>query len=152
MCDAKVQNVWAIKVILRCFELVSRLRVNFFKTKIGGLGLGVILLKEFSNILNCKHMKIPFLYLGMPIGGNPRNNQFWQPMVDKVRSRLSSWKGKLISMPGRACLIKSVITSQSLYFLSFSKVPKSVSNKLIRIQRNFFWRWGSEASKIPWVR
>jgi len=76
MCDAKVQNIGVIKAILRSFELVSELRVNFFKTKIGGLGLYAILLKDFSNILNCKHMKIPFVYLGMPIGGNPKNKHF----------------------------------------------------------------------------
>ena len=152
ICDAKVQNAWAIKTILRSFELASGLRVNFSKTRIGGLGLDAILLKDFSSILNYQHMKIPFVYLGIPIGGNPRNNQFWQPMIDKVRNRLSSWKGKLLSMAGRVCLIKSVLSALPLYYLSFFKAPKSVCKELIKIQRNFLWGWGSEDRKIAWVR
>jgi len=39
MYDTKVQNARVIKAILRSFEMVSRLRVNFFKTKIKGLGV-----------------------------------------------------------------------------------------------------------------
>jgi len=131
---------------------VSGLKVNFSKTKVGGIGLNAILIKDFTRILNCNHMKIPFVYLGLPIGENPRRKIFWQPMVDKVRSRLSSWKGKLISMAGRACLIKSVLSALPLYYLSFFKLPKSVCNELIKIQRNFLWGWGSVDRKIAWVR
>jgi len=137
MCEANIQNAWVIKTILRSFELASRLRVNFFKTKIGGVGMEATLVKDFSNILNFKHMKIPFMYLGMLIGGNPTKNQFWKLMVNKVRSRLSSWKGKLISMARQVYLIKSVIFALPLYYISFFKMPTSVIKELIKIQRNF---------------
>ena len=70
---------------------------------------------EISSTLNYKHMKIPFVYLGMPIGGNPRLKQFWQPMIEKVNNRLSRWKGKLLSMVGRVYLIKSVLSALPLY-------------------------------------
>jgi len=152
LCEAKSQNARVLKAILRSFELASGLRVNFSKTKVGGLGLDESMLNVFSTTLNCKHMKIPFVYLGMPIGGNPRSTQFWQPMIEKVSTRLSIWKGKLISMAGRLCLIKSVLSALPLYYLSFFKMPKGVSNKLLRIQRNFLWGWGSEAKKIAWVK
>ena len=76
LCEANAQNAQILKAILRCFELVSGLRVNFSKTKVGGLGLDATMINEFSSTLNCKHMKIPFEYLGMQIGGNPRLKQF----------------------------------------------------------------------------
>jgi len=148
MCNAKVDNAWVIKEILRSFELASGLRVNFSKTKIRGLGMDATLLTNFSNVLNCKHMKIPFVYLSMPIGGNPRNMQFWQPIVDKIRSRLTSWKGKLISMAERVCLIKLLISALPLYYLSFFKIPRSVIQELVRLQRNFLCGWGYEVRKI----
>jgi len=46
MCDPEVDNAWVIKVILRSFDLASRLRVNFSKTKIGGFGMDATLLTE----------------------------------------------------------------------------------------------------------
>ena len=137
--------------LLRYFELESGVRVNFFKTKMGRVGLETRLLKQFFNILNCKYMKISFMYLEMPIGGNSRRSQFWQPVINKVRNRLSSWKGKLIFVVGRVCLIKSVISALLLYYMSFFKMLKSVKKELIKIQRNFLWGWGSEARKIAWV-
>jgi len=75
----------------------------------------------------------------MPIGGNPRLKQFWQPMIENVSRRLANWKGKLINMAGRVCLIKYVLSVLPLYYLSFYKIPKYVSNKLLKMQRNFLW-------------
>jgi len=39
LCEANVQNIRSIKAILRWFELSSGLRVNFFKSKIGAIGV-----------------------------------------------------------------------------------------------------------------
>jgi len=55
-------------------------------------------------------------------------------------------------MAGRVCLIKFVLSALSLYYLSFYKMPKYVSNKLLKMQRNFLWGWSSETKKIAWVK
>jgi len=84
-------------------------------------------------------MGLPFKYLGMPIGGNPRKRVFWNPVVENIRSRLSRWKGGLLSMAGRICLIKSVISTLSLFYFSFFRAPVSVCNQIRRIQAQFLW-------------
>jgi len=61
-------------------------------------------------------MKIPFKYLGIIIGGNPRRVSFWDHVIDRIKHRLLKWKGRLLSMAGRVCLIKFVITSLLLYY------------------------------------
>jgi len=38
-CEANNKSVFNIKAILLCFELAFGLRVNFFKSKIGGTGI-----------------------------------------------------------------------------------------------------------------
>jgi len=50
--------------------------------------------------MNCKIGQIPLVYLGIPIGGNPRRLTFCQPMLDHVRKNLSSCKSKNLSMDG----------------------------------------------------
>jgi len=82
-------------------------------------------------------MELPFKYLGMLIGGNPRRIEFWNPVVDKIKTILSRWRGKTLSLAGRVCLIKSVISALSLFYFSFFKAPIVVRNQIRRIQARF---------------
>ena len=72
-------------------------------------------------------------------------------MVNRVKSRLGRWKGIYISMTGRICLIKSVLSSIPLFYLSLLKISSNVLNKIVSLQRNCLWGWESEGRKIAWV-
>jgi len=122
VCQSKYQSILAIKAILRSFEVVSGLKVNFYKNQMGGVGISVVDMNIFSKCLNCSSMYFPFKYLGISIGENPRKVNFWRPIIHKIKAKLSMWKGKLLSMAGRLCLIKSVITALPLFYLSFLKL------------------------------
>jgi len=76
VCEPNVQNIKCIKAILRCFKLSSGLKVNFYKSKIGAIGVDRYEVKMYSEILHCSLMDIPFTYLGLPIGGNPSRCSF----------------------------------------------------------------------------
>jgi len=75
LVELKPNNIFALKNILKCFELGYELKVNFNKTKIGGIGVSVDLLFRFARMLNCNVMNLPCTYLGMPIGGNTKKTQ-----------------------------------------------------------------------------
>jgi len=96
-------------------------------------------------------MRVPFKYLGLEIGGNPRKKKFWEPIIVKLSTKLNTWKGRFLSMAGRICLIKSVFTSLPLYYFSFFKAPEAVCDSIVRIQRRFLWGWGRENRLISWV-
>ena len=151
-CKPTYQNVLTVKAILRCFELVSGLRINFHKSAVGVVGISNLDMIFFSKCLNCRQMALPFKYLGVTIGGNPRRVVFWNPIIDKIKSRLSSWKGRMLSVAGRICLIKSVITALPQFYFSFFKAPKAVCNQIGKIQAKFLWGWGSDDRKIAWVK
>ena len=151
VCESNVQNILSIKAMLRCFELSSGLKVNFHKSKIGAIGVDRYEVKMYSEILHCSLMDIPFTYLGLPIRGNQARCSFWDPVLSKIRKKLSVWKGRNLSFAGRVCLIKSVINAIPLFFLSFFKVPIGVSKEITKLQRNFLWGWGTEGRKIAWT-
>jgi len=134
-----VHNIRCIKAILRCFELSSSLGVNFFKSKIGAIGVDRYEVKMYLEILHCSLMNIPFTYLGLTIGGNPSRCSFWEPVVSKIRKKLSVWKGRNLSFAGRVCLIKSVINAIQLFYLSFFKAPIGVCKEITKLQRKFLW-------------
>ena len=96
--------------------------------------------------------RLPCLYLGLPIGGDPRKLQFWYPLVDRIRERLSGLKCKNLSLGGRLVLLKSVMSFVPVYFLCFFKAPSSIISSLDSIFSNFFWGGGEDVSKISWIK
>lgn len=96
--EATLSNVLTIKNMLRSFELISGLKVNYHKSFFGAIGVEDYVLEEFTTIMNYKITKLPFVYLGIPIGANPRKEKTWRPIVDKVTKRLSSGKHRSLFM------------------------------------------------------
>ena len=99
-------------------------------------------------MLNCKVGSLPFVYLGLPIGGNVRRLAFWEPLLNRIKSRLSVWNCKHLSLGGRLVLLKSVMSSLPVYTLSFFKAPSCI----VSILNCFFsGRGGEDHRKIAWV-
>ena len=94
-------------------------------------------LKDFFVVLKCRTMNIAFTYLGLPVGANHRKKEFWMGMIIRIRKRLARRKGRYILFARRVTLIKSVISSILLYYMSLFKMPMSVNNIITRIQREF---------------
>lgn len=145
------KNLWSIKTIFRSFELVSGLRVNFHKSKLIGLNINEGFLESASIFLSCCMTLIPFKFLGVLVGANPRRRSTWKPVVDSMRAKLSCWRGRNLSIGGKVTLINSVLSSLPLYLFSFFKAPKVVIKELTQIQRDFLWGSHEEERKICWV-
>ncbi|GJV26369.1 hypothetical protein Tco_1379064 [Tanacetum coccineum] len=99
----------------------------------------------------CITGNIPFNYLGLPIGSKKSITR-WKMLIDRFRSRLSTWKASLLSIGGRLTLIKSVLGSLGIYYLSIFRAPESVLNDLERIRSNFFWGGNQDGKKMAWVK
>ncbi|KAH1198122.1 putative ribonuclease H protein [Glycine max] len=134
-----MDNIRVLKSILRIFEMVFGLKINYAKSQFGCMGKSEVWYREAALFLNCGQLDIPFSYLGIP------------PIISKFELKLSKWKQKSLSMGGRITLINYVLTMLPIYLLSFFRVPKKVVHKLVSIQRNFLWGGGSEVTKIAWV-
>jgi hypothetical protein len=120
------------------FESISGLKVNFHKSMLFRVCVAYSWLHEAAVVMNCKHGRLPFLYLGLPISGDPRKLQFWYPLVERIRSRLSGWKCKKLSLGGQLVLLKSVLSSIPVYFLSFFIAPSCIISTLDSLFTNFF--------------
>ncbi|MCI86945.1 putative RNA-directed DNA polymerase, partial [Trifolium medium] len=60
---------------------MSGLKVNFNKILLVGVNIDDSWLHAAATALHCKVGMVPFLYLGLPIGGDPRRLVFWEPML-----------------------------------------------------------------------
>lgn len=87
-------NLWCIKTVLRGFELVSGFKVNFFKSKLYGVNLKRGFMHTSSVLLNWCVDILPFKFLGMLVGASHRRMYSWKYVIDNVKKRLSTWKGR----------------------------------------------------------
>lgn len=65
----------------------------------------------------------------MPLGGNPKVSSFWDPVVEKIDKKLSSWRFSYLSKGGRLTLAKAVLSNLPTYFLSTFKAPMKVTHE-----------------------
>jgi hypothetical protein len=149
--EASMENLWTLKAILRGFELASGLKVNFWKSCLMGVNVPPLFLESTCNFLNCKLGAIPFLYLGLPVGANPRRCATWDPLIDHIRKRLQSWGNRYVSLGGRIVLINSVLNVIPIFYLSFMKMPATVIKKIVSIQRELLWGGLRGGRKMYWV-
>ncbi|WJX94410.1 hypothetical protein P8452_75829 [Trifolium repens] len=152
MGEGMWENIWTIKSLLRGFELVSGLKINFVKSNLIGLNVETRFLEASASFLSCMSEEVPFKFLGIPVGANPRRQATWKPVVDAMTKRLNSWSSRLLSYGGRITLINSVLSSLPLYFFSFFKAPSCVIKQLVKLQRNFLWGGGLGERRLCWVK
>ncbi|KAF5821202.1 putative RNA-directed DNA polymerase [Helianthus annuus] len=149
--ECSESNLRNLSRILRCFFVSSGLKVNFDKSKLYGVGVDIEGVKEMAGSINCQYGEFPFVYLGLPVGAQMNRITSWKAMVDKFNSKLSAWKAKSLSFAGRVTLVKSVLGSLAIYYLSLFKAPSGVINTLEGIRRKFLCGGASMVKKIRWV-
>ncbi|KAJ0510703.1 putative RNA-directed DNA polymerase [Helianthus annuus] len=145
-------NARNLRRLLRCFHLISGLKVNMRKCSLFGVGVGNQEVEELANILRCKKGSFPFSYLGLQVGANMSLARYWNTILDTFRNRLSIWKAKNLSIGGRVTLLKSVLNSLPTYYFSLYRAPESVLEALDKIRRVFFWGGSEEKAKLNWVK
>ena len=61
----------------------------------------------------------------------------WDEVEEKFRKRLAMWKRQYILKRGKLTLIRSTLSSMSIYFMSLFCMPRQVRLRFEKIQRDF---------------
>jgi len=151
VCDWSLQNAMKIVNMLPVFYMASGLKINLLKSKLTGVGVEFDRVTEVAQMLGCSVAQMPFMYLGVMVGGNMNRINLWNPLIDRFLERLAKWKAKLLSMGGRLTLVKAVLGSLAIYHMSIFKVPLMVLKRLEAIRARFFWGADVGEKKIQWI-
>jgi hypothetical protein len=119
-----------MKLILRFFEELSGLKINFHKSEIFYFGKAKEEEEQYKQLFGCESGSLPFRYLGIPIHYRKLKNSEWNPVESRFENKLGCWAGKLLSYGDRLVLINSVLTSLPMFMLSFFQLPKGVRKRL----------------------
>ncbi|KAI8522389.1 hypothetical protein RHMOL_RhmolMtG0003500 (mitochondrion) [Rhododendron molle] len=86
LCEANHLQLRLLRCTLRCFEALSRLRINLMKSSIFAVG-EVINIEELAADFGCKVGCLPSSYLGFPLGAKYRSKAIWDPVVERFERR-----------------------------------------------------------------
>ncbi|WVZ55767.1 hypothetical protein U9M48_006389 [Paspalum notatum var. saurae] len=150
-----------LKPTKRDTTTLTSLLVNFgdasgLKTTVVPIRCEGLDLEEILASFRATRTQFPVKYLGLPLSNKRLKRVDFQPLVDKVAKKLTAWNGRHINPAGQLTLVKSVLTSQAVYFISSLRVPKSTLKEINTKRKRFLWA-GSEAltgakCKINWPR
>ncbi|GKV25907.1 hypothetical protein SLEP1_g35285 [Rubroshorea leprosula] len=149
--EATENNIMVIKSIMRSFELLSGLKINLQKSQLMGINVEDSWGCKMAYRLCCKKGEFPFKYLGIPIGGSHRRLTMWQPLLESFKKKLSSWKGRQLSLGGQITLINSVLSSLPVFLMSVYLLPKGTLKAIDKIRKSFLWGGEGERKRINWV-
>ena len=79
--EVSYQNHWSLKTIMRAFEMVSILRINFWKSNMYGVNMDQHFFQEAEVFLHWKVASLPFNFLGLLDRVNLRRSCSWDKLV-----------------------------------------------------------------------
>lgn len=104
--------------------------------------------ESISANLGVRHTTRLGKYLGVKIDYHNNKKEVSQDMVDKFQSKLSQWKGRLLSQAARITLAHSVLQSTPIYQFSSLAFPKKYTSQIDAITANFIWGFKNDRPAI----
>lgn len=137
------------------FSSATGLRANLGKNS---LYCGGVIHEEKDNLLRLlgyTYGELPFNYLGIPLSTKKLTTTQWQPLVQKIVNRISSWTARKLSYAGCRQLVKSVTFGIQVYWSQIFMIPAKVLDIIDVYCRNYIWSGVNTISKkalVAWEK
>lgn len=66
----------------------------------------------------------------------------WSKIINKIKTKITIWGGYWLTKGGKVILIKTVLSALPIYQAAFLLAPKSVTDQISKILRDFLWQGG----------
>ena len=151
---------YLFETILPAYERATGMKVNTAKTE--GLLLGALrrVKKPPANIRWCKEGEW-IISLGVPIGNNFNELEFWRQKYRKCKALLAGWKDLNHVTPwGRAMLANNMVLSRFRYWAQVMHVPTEIMQSIASDVQALIWNKecdfnkeeeGTSLRNLPWV-
>ena len=92
-----------------------------------------------AHTLGVSERNLSVTYLGLPLISTGIHKTHCQPILQKIKNRISSWKNRLLSKARRLELVRSVLYSYSIYWSNTFLLPVGLIQDIDWLLMNFFW-------------
>ncbi|KAL2237581.1 UNVERIFIED_CONTAM: putative mitochondrial protein [Sesamum indicum] len=151
-CRADMDSVRVFKMGLDRFAEWSGLRLNIQKSHLILSRSAQDRREQMLAVLGFQEGHLPMRYLGLPLLSSRLSISDCQPLLSKIDARITGWEGISLSYAGRVQIIKSVLSTLSLYWASAFTLPKAVIKEVEKRLRTFLWKGTSMTgyAKVAW--
>ena len=142
--------------------------INIFKEFAGRSGLQISLEKSTIYVAGISEPEraqilssFPFAtgqllvrYLGLPLLTKQMTTADYSPLLEMVRSKISSWTARFLSYAGRLALINYVIVSMVNFWMSAYRLPAGCIREIERLCSAFLWfgpDLNPKKAKLAWT-
>jgi len=98
------------------------------------------------------HLDEGMTYLGYRLKPNCYKTRDWLWLIERIEHRIGVWCYRSLSLGGRLILIKSVIESMPVYWMTLHKIPKAILNHIRKLVVSFLWSGNHAEEKIHLVK
>jgi len=152
IAKASVREAQVVGEVLQNYCTMSGQKVNINKSHvIFGTGVAHLECIKIKKKLQMSQANCPIPYLGVNIGMKRLPLSAYNPMLERIRNKLSSWKARALSFSSKAILVQSVIQSIPVYLMSSGWVPKTLLDEIESYCTGFLWSKDGERCNLPLV-
>ncbi|XP_057730894.1 uncharacterized protein LOC130946239 [Arachis stenosperma] len=122
-CKATKRQVQNVMLVLATFCKASGMKINVKKSKaLSSKNVSATRKEVFTGISSIRFVQDLGKYLGFTLSHSRVTRSAFNGVLDKIQSRLASWKGSFLNRAGRLCLVNSVAAAISMYQMQLNKL------------------------------
>ncbi|XP_028055196.1 uncharacterized protein LOC114259389 [Camellia sinensis] len=150
--QANQMNCDTIIDVLCEFCEVSGQKINYAKSKLFiSPNIPRLLAKSISSSSGIPLTQDLGKYLGSPLLHKRVTKSTFNDILEKMKTKLSGWKAKNLTMAGRATLIQSVTSAIPSYNMQTMELPRKLCDEIDKLNGNFLWGDSENHKKVHLV-
>lgn len=104
----------SLHIVLKIFAKLSSLKINLEKSELLITSATDQEILNLAQSMECKAAKFPITYLGMPLSNKRLTKAHYEPLINKVLSKLTNWRASMLSI---IQLLNSVLSAIPVYMM-----------------------------------
>jgi hypothetical protein len=136
--EAQLDHLEVLKQALHNFQLATGLKVNFQKSCLVPVNIDETHATALAHYFGCSVGKMPFTYLGLPLGTTRPTVMDLAPLADSVERRLNACS-RFLNYGGRLTFVNSVLSALPTFYMCMLKLNKTIVKTIDRGRRHCLW-------------
>lgn len=151
--DGQKKSVEGILQIFNEFATLSGLKISVEKSTLYMAGISEINQHAILERFPFAQGHLPVRYLGLPLLTKHMMVGDYTPLLERIRTRFTTWTSRHLSYAGRLQLLGSVISGIINFWISAYRLPSGCIKELDKICSAFLWsgpELNTNKAKIAW--